>query len=116
MIGLKESSQSAGVPPLAADLRGLSTAIKDLEAQLRNYIRINRALELDLADARRQVADLNEERDAMAAKVQDLARALASSEHGVHEMMRLVDRLREQKEELEGRVKRLQEQLCAAAG
>jgi uncharacterized protein YhaN len=94
-----EAAGSEDVPPLAADVRGLSRAIKDLEAQLKSFIKINKVLESDLADARRQVTDLNEERDAMVAKVQDLARALASSEHGVHEMMRLVDRLRAERDD-----------------
>ena len=151
MTRLSESIRPAGVPPLAADVRGLSRVIKDLESRLRSFVKINRALESDLAKALRQVADLNDERDALAVKVRDLARALASSEHGVHEMMQLVDRFRgerddaseeaaylneqfseamekikklhcqldahrEQKKELEGRVKRLQEQLNAAAG
>jgi chromosome segregation ATPase len=116
MVRLKESSRSADVPPLAADLWGLSTAIKDLESQLKDFIRINQALESDLAEARRQVADLHEERDVMAAKVRDLAHALATSEHGVHELHRKLDAHQKQKQELEVRIKRLQDQLCAAAG
>jgi chromosome segregation ATPase len=116
MVRLKESNRATGVPPLAADLWGLSTAIKDLESQLKDFIRINRALESDLAKARRQVVDLNQERDAMAAKVRDLAHALATSEHGVHELHRKLDAHQKQKQELEVRVKRLQDQLCAAAG
>jgi chromosome segregation ATPase len=125
-----EAGRSAGIPPLTADLRGLFMAIKDLEAQLRSFIRINQTLESDLADARRQLSDLNEERDhlvqrveemeaeavpmeelrvevkqlhrerdTMAAKVHDLARALASSEHGVHDMMLLVDRVRVERDD-----------------
>lgn len=118
------------IPPLIVDLRELSMAIKDLEAQLRRFIRINQALESDLVDAHRQVMNLTEERDnlvrriekmeekavpleemreevkqlqkerdAMAAKVSDLARALASSEHGVHEIMQLKDRFRAERDD-----------------
>lgn len=114
MTRLRESIRPAEVPPLTADVSGLSRAIKDLEAQLRSFVKINQTLESDLADARRQVADLNEERDAMAAKVHDLARALASSEHGVHEMMRLVDRLREERDNASEEAACLNEQFSEA--
>ncbi len=140
-----EASRPAEIPPLTSDLRGLSMAIKDLEAQLKSFIRINQTLESDLADARRQLSDLNEERDrlvqrieemeaetvpmdelrvevkqlhrerdAMAAKVHDLARALASSEHGVHDMMLLVDRIRVERDGASDEAARLKAQFSEA--
>ena len=84
------------------DLADARRQVAELNEERESLIRRIEEMEagaVSMGELRMEVKQLHRERDAMAAKVHDLARALASSEHGVHEMMRLVDRLRVERDD-----------------
>jgi uncharacterized coiled-coil DUF342 family protein len=68
-----------------------------------------------MEELRMEMKQLHRERDTMAAKVHDLAGALASSEHGVHDMMRLVDRIRAERDDASEEAACLNERFSEAA-
>ncbi|MBN2496097.1 MAG: hypothetical protein JXR96_16000 [Deltaproteobacteria bacterium] len=67
-----------------------------------------------VCDMKVELSRLQRERDTMAGKVQELARAIASSEHRVYELMQLNDRFRKERDVAVEEIGSLSEQYSSA--
>jgi len=124
------AATAADGPPLPATVSELAAVVNELKEQLKDLVRVNEALELDLEQMRKQtgtgegelqhpiqgnpvreedagsmeelraeVGHLSRERDRLAGRVQDLSRALYTSEQRVKEAGGLLDRFRAERDD-----------------
>lgn len=95
-------------PPLTQDLYDLSQEVGELDTQLRQIIRVNRALEEDLARSRERVKYLTGERERLIMEIEDLQHEARS----VEDMQAEVVQLHQERNILAGKTQNLSRALA----